>query len=277
MRDSRKTGIVLVYGLVDLVCIFFSFYLPYLLRYADNPYVRSLSLPDKWLRLGDWALGPYTLVFFIWAVLCVLFLNHYRLYRTDRGLGYLDELLLVARAVLLASLSAAGAIFLLQVKIYSRMVFGLNVALLFATLAGWRWAKRWLVRRRVSRGFNNRNVLIAGSGRLGVELARLVAANRHLGLELVGYLGDGAPAAALPAPVLGRLDEVESVIRKYFVDEVLVALDPREERFPELVHRARRLGVGVMVTPGVLGADPADVRVNYLGRVPLLEYQEKGL
>ncbi len=272
--NKRTPGIVLFYVGADLALIALAFYLPYLVRYSENPYVRSYPLFQKWLRLGDWALGPYTLVFLIWAALSILFLQHYRLYRTDRSLSYLDETLLVARAVFLGSLAAAGAIFFLQVKIYSRLVFFLNAFSMFVFLASWRAFKRRVIRRRVRAGFNNRNVLIAGTGRPALAMAAAVERAPYLGLELVGFLDDGAGEAG---PVLGSLAELETAARQRFVDELLIAVPPGDPRFAALVERGLRLGLGVKITPDVLGAGSERMRVSYLGDTPMLEYQAKGL
>lgn len=271
---KRIPGIVPFYVGADLILIALAFYLPYLARYSANPYVRSYPIFQKWLRLGEWALGPYTLVLLIWAPLSILFLQHYRLYRTDRSLSYLDETLLVARAVFFGSLAAAGSIFFLQVKIYSRLVFVLNAVLMFVFLAAWRIFKRRLIRRRVRAGFNNRNVLIAGRGRPALALAAAVAQAPYLGLELVGFLDDGAGEVG---PVLGSLADLETVVRQRFVDELLIAVPPGDPRFPGLVEKGLRLGLGVKITPDILGAGSERLQVFYLGDIPMLEYQAKGL
>jgi len=278
MSPSRSgKGIRFAYILLDVCCLAVAFYLPYLLRYMNLPYLRTAPLPEKWARLGVWALGPYTLVFAVWAALCLFLLEHYRLYRTDRGMGYLEESLLVARAVLLAGLSAAGAIFFLQVKIYSRPVFVLNNLLLFLLLVGWRAFKRFLVRRRVRRGFNNQNVLIVGAGPIAVELAETIRRHPHLGFDLVGCLSDAGEAAPAGLKVLGGVDDLEQTVRQRFVDEVLLAVEPSRPGFAGLVARARSLGVGVRIPPGALGVGASGIRIGYLADTPLIEFQDKAL
>jgi len=274
---EKRSGIWSVYVLIDLLCILVSFYLPYLLRYVNYHYPGAFTIPEKWQRLGDWALGPYTIVFAIWAGLCFLLLEHYRLYRTDRGLGYLDEALLVARAVLLASLSAAGFIFFLQVKIYSRSVFILNTILLLVLLIGWRVVKRFMVRRRVRRGFNNYHALVVGTGHAAAELVSLIRSNRCLGLDLVGCLEDGEGRLPAEVEVLGKVEDLDKVVRQRFIDEVFLAIDPARADFGEMVSRARRLGAAVRVTPGSLGVEMSGIRISYLGETPLIEFQDKAL
>lgn len=273
---SRKK-ISILYVFIDVFFIALSFYIPYILRYSENPFLRHLAFPEKWVRLSEWALGPYTVVFFFWGFLCVIFLSHYNLYRTVRGLSYLDETVLVGKAIFLASLSAAGAVFFLQIKIYSRLVFAVNVASLMVTLSCWRILKRYLVRRRVARGFNNLHVLIVGAGKVGRSLARELTRNRYLGLEMMGFLDDSEQGEVAGYPVLGSCPDFEKIVRQKFIDEVLISIPSERNLVSRLIMSARKLGIGIQVVPDLLSLGMEGIRAGYLGPIPLLEYYGKGL
>ncbi len=273
----NKSKIVVFYVAIDVICLAFSFYLPYLLRYSNYPFIQSLPLHQKWLRLGNWALGTYTAVFVIWGILTVLFLNHYKLYQTRRDYSYLDEVILVGKALFWASLSAAGAVFFLQIKIYSRLVFLVNAVCLFSSCAGWRILKRYLVRRRVARGFNNLHVLVVGAGKIGRALVREIAAMPYLGLEVVGFLDDNRSGEVDGRPILGTNLEFEEVVRKYFVDEVLVSIPSERDLVARLILSCRRLSKNIRVVPDLIGLGMEGIRASYLGMIPLLEYHNKGL
>ena len=272
-----SSRVVILYVILDVFCFVFSFYLPYLLRYSSNPFLRSLPVYEKWLRLSNWALLPYTAVFLVWGVLSVFFLNHYNLYRTVREYSYLDELILVIKALFWSSLSAAGAVFFFQIKIYSRLVFAVSAALLLLTCFSWRMLKRFLVRRRVAKGFNNYNVLIVGAGRGGRALSREIARHRYLGLEVVGFLDDRRTGEADGHPILGGLGNFEEVIRKKFVDEVLVSIPSEREHVARLIADCRKLGKSIRVVPDLMSLGMEGVKAGYLGMIPLLEYYDRGL
>jgi len=274
---TERSGVVAFYIAADVICILVSFYLPYILRYSNYPFIQSLPLYQKWLRLSNWALGPYTAVFLIWGVLSIFFLNHYHLYRTVRYYSYLDEILLVGKALAWASLSAAGAVFFLQIKIYSRLVFLVNALCLFLSCSGWRIVKRYLVRRRVARGFNNFHVLVVGAGKVGRALAREIAAEPYLGLEVVGFLDDHRKGAVEERPILGTTLEFEEVVRKHFVDEVLISIPSERDLVSRLILSCRRLGRNIRVVPDLISLGMEGIRASYLGMIPLLEYYNKGL
>lgn len=277
MTNAKKSKIFILYLAIDIICIILSFYLPYIFRYSNNPFIQSLPLYQKWLRLSNWALGPYTAVFLIWGILAVLFLNHYKLYQTTREYSYLDESFLVGKALFWASLSAAGAVFFLQIKIYSRLVFLINAVFLFLSCSGWRVLKRHLIRRRVSRGFNNFYVLVVGAGKVGRTLAREIADKPYLGLEIVGYLDDNIKGEVEGRRVLGTTSEFEEVVRKHFVDEVLVSIPSERNLVSRLILTCRRLNKNIRIVPDLISLGMEGIRTTYLGMIPLLEYYNKGL
>lgn len=184
-----KSKIYIIYLVVDLILIALCLYLPYVFKYnpdAIQQFSIRRSLDALWLP----DLGQHSLVFLFWGALILILLRMYNLYTTDRTISYLDESIMAGKALLLALLPAAAAVFFLQIKIFSREVFIIQTIFLFITLIGWRVLKRCLVRRRVAQGFNNQHVLIIGAGKVGRAVAREIARNRYLGLEVVGFLDD---------------------------------------------------------------------------------------
>ncbi len=274
---GKRSPIVALYIAIDVFCILFSLFIPYLLRYYHNPYLDSLPIIEKWSRLSQWALVPYTVIFLVWGALCLLLFSHYRLYQTTREISYIDELLLVGKAVLLSALATAGAVFFLQIRIYSRLVFAVNAGLLFLTCSSWRVIKRYLVRRRVARGFNNQHVLIVGAGRVGQALAQEIERNRYLGLEVVGFLDDHPASDSPEVRILGGTGDFQEVARREFVDEVLISIPSERDLVARLIDQARRMGKSIRVVPDLLSMGMEGIKAGYLGRIPLLEYYGKGL
>ena len=251
-------------------------YLPYIFKYNPDLIHRLIISPNPAvLWLPD--LGQHSLVFFFWAALILILLRMYNLYTTDRTISYLDESVLTGKALLLALLPAAAAVFFLQIKIFSREVFILQTASLFITLIGWRIFKRYLVRRRVARGFNNQHVLIVGAGKVGLALAGEIARNRYLGLEVIGFLDDTLTGEKGGYPILGRSDNFEEVVRKKFVDEVLVSIPSERDLVARLIMACRKLGKNIRVVPDLMSMGMEGVKSGYLGRIPLLEYYNRGL
>jgi exopolysaccharide biosynthesis polyprenyl glycosylphosphotransferase len=119
-------------------------------------------------------------------------------------------------------------------------------------------------------GARRRAVLVGGG-------ERLVALRRALGLgrggidyDYVGVVSDDG--ADLGLPVLGRLDELPSVLAAQHVDELIVSgSDVGEEQLLALVDEAHRVGVKVRIAPTT--AELLTQRAEYVAGqgVPLFE------
>jgi len=271
-----KSKIYIVYLVIDLILVILCLYLPYILKYNSDIINRlSISLTPEVLWLPD--LGQHSLVFLFWAVLILILLRMYNLYTTDRTISYLDESILTGKALLLALLPAAAAVFFLQIKIFSREVFILQTVSLFIALIGWRILKRYLVRRRVARGFNNQHVLIVGAGKVGQALAGEITRNRYLGLEVIGFLDDSLTGEVGGYLILGRSDNFEEVVRQKFIDDVLVSIPSERELVARLIMTCRKMGKSIRVVPDLMSLGMEGVKSGYLGQIPLLEYYNRGL
>ena len=271
-----KSKIFILYLIIDLFLIALCLYLPYILKYNPDALDRVLirgSLRVLWLP----DLGQHSLIFLFWTVLIVILFRMYNLYATDRTISYLDESILVIKALILALLPAAAAVFFLQLKVFSRIVFFTQAFALLVALISWRIAKRYLVRRRVARGFNNQHVLIVGAGKVGRALAREVSKHPYLGLDLVGFLDDRLTGKVDGHPILGGSGDFEAIVRKQFVDEVLVSIPSERRLVARLILSARELGKSIRVVPDLLSLGMEGIKAGHLGLIPLLEYYNKGL
>jgi exopolysaccharide biosynthesis polyprenyl glycosylphosphotransferase len=271
-----KSKIYIIYLILDLILISLCLYLPYVFKYNPDA-IQQLSIRQSFAALWLPDLGQHSLVFLFWAVILLLLFRVYNLYTTDRTISYLDESILAAKALLLALLPAAAAVFFLQIKIFSREVFFIQSVSLFITLIGWRILKRRLVRRRVVRGFNNQHVLIIGAGEVGRALVREIAKHRYLGLEVVGFLDDQLTGKVDGYPILGRCGDFKEVVRREFVDEVLISIPSERQLVARLILSARKLGKSIRVVPDLLSLGMEGIRAGYLGAIPLLEYYNQGL
>lgn len=115
------------------------------------------------------------------------------------------------------------------------------------------WAKMWLP-QRLARGMfgamRSERTLLVGSP---VKVARLqgwLAAKEVLGFRTMGLVTDGRtpPAKAHGLRWLGSLDDLEGVVRREGITQIIVLELPREQaRHREFVAVAERLGVRFMI------------------------------
>jgi FlaA1/EpsC-like NDP-sugar epimerase len=112
---------------------------------------------------------------------------------------------------------------------FPRSVFLLDLLLCTALVAGARAARR-LVHERQQRSTVRRVdklVLIAGAGSAGIQLLQEIQSRPHLRLGVVGFADDDRGKAGLRIAggrVLGRLDDIPSLVARHEVEEVLIAM-----------------------------------------------------
>jgi exopolysaccharide biosynthesis polyprenyl glycosylphosphotransferase len=275
IRDKIR----ILYIFVDIVLIAFSFIIPYLLRFDKLSFRDFLTLPFIWGNLNLPDLSTYLMTFLLWGIISMLLLNNYGLYRTAREVSIPAETWLVFKALFTALVPAAATIFFLKFKFYSRLVFGCGWVLMFLSLSLWRMTKRCIVRRLISHGYNNLNVLIVGAGKVGKALARGIDQYPYLGLKIIGYLDDSEDKKNMEDKyeALGKISDFETVVRRKFIDEVFISIPSERGLVSDLVMKCKELGVSVRVVPDLFDLAMSKIKIHYAGSIPLLEYHYKGI
>jgi exopolysaccharide biosynthesis polyprenyl glycosylphosphotransferase len=211
------------------------------------------------------------------AAACALFVIAFRahdLYRPRRARSGLDELTVTLRAVAVGSLLTMAAAFLYRGMSYSRLYFLLAWLFASALLPAGRLAFRAAQRALHRRGFGIARVAIVGAGDMGLHLARKIAEHPALGYENAGFIAEDdapAPGGALPAPLLGTLEDVPRIVERESLDRLLVALPlASHHRMLEIVAACDRLPVEIQFVPDLFEIMTQRVRVSEIDGIPLL-------
>ena len=265
MHLPRKK-VHLLYLLVDIVLISLSFYIPYYFRYN---YGQSGLLTEIH--------KAYLLIFCFWGTTLIFILNNLVLYATDRSLGVFAEIWKVIKAVCFSSVAAALIIFILGFNLFSRSVFFFSVLSLILTLASWRVIKRIWIRRLIISGLMKKKALIVGSGPMALELIEEINNSTHLGLEIVGFLDENTQSTVYGQRVLGRIKDFEGVVRKNFIEEVLVTDIHDKEKINFLLQKSREMNIGLRLVMDSFNFSFDKILLNYIGYIPILTCHEKSL
>jgi len=283
-RERRYAHIT--YFVIDVFLITFSFYLPYCFRYNQSLVPQNLPFFQR-----------YILLFLLWGLVLVILLYNQRLYYTERALTIPKEIGRVFSCVVVASVLSGVAVFLLQMKFFSRLVFGQTFLLLFFSLSLWRVMKRIFIRYRLVQGFYNSNVLIVGAGSTGYALAEEIKNNPYLGLNIVGFVDDAKEEQVLNYNILGKTGDLKRVVQQHFVDEIYVSTPSERRQVSEILTLGKNLKktVRVLADNFTLLENNIDqegknglpfenvifpfgrIRLDYLGRIPLIGYINGGL
>jgi exopolysaccharide biosynthesis polyprenyl glycosylphosphotransferase len=204
----------------------------------------------------------------LYAGLVVLACMSQDLYRTARERTAWQESANVMRAVGFATALLALFIFTSGNKEISRLVVAGSGAWSAGALAGWRYAKRCYVLRKVERGEGVSRVLIVGAGKLGRALAAWLEDNRHLGYQVCGFLD---PHPNGDAGVLGSVRDLRKVALGQFADQLFVTLPADREMVKEIFLEARRLRLSLNVVPDLYDGLGWRAPVETIGGFPVIE------
>src|SRR6185369_14421528 len=170
------------------------------------------AMPDT--RLG------LALLVSVWVV--ILWLHGG--YRPRARWSIQSDARLILRAVLLLAVATFAFLYLAQLPEVSRpylLVYFL--ALLAATLLV-RIVMRATFGSAHRRGYNQRNVLVLGTGAIGQELAAKLEDHAELGLHVIGFLGDAMDQLPSRWRYLGPIESLLDIIHEQVVDEVAICL-----------------------------------------------------
>ena len=123
----------------------------------------------------------------------------------------------------------------------------------------------------------NRRVLIAGAGRVGLQVGKLMRQFDAIGYDLVGFLDD-KQTSTKDVLVLGKLHDVRQIVAIYAVDDVVVAL-PRKAygKINELIVALHDLPINVRVVPDYFSLALYRASVNDFGGIPMINLRDPAL
>ncbi len=278
MIRSRHRATAGLYFALDLIATAVAFGAAWFLRFESPIIPLTKNVPDvhRYLEL-------FPVVLLVWPI---VFYFH-GLYQMKRGRSRVDEALTILVAILLASLLISGlhawyrpaqAPGSLEYFTYSRAFLALFALLDLVLVVAARVGLRAWLRQLRLRGYNVQRILIVGAGSLGLEIAEKIAAHHDLGFELLGFLDDDPvkrDQSFFEAPVLGTLDDIDTVLAQHAVDQVYVAL-PLEahQRMLRVLQIVGRECVDVKLVPDVLQYAALKASLEDLDGTPVINLSQ---
>ena len=238
------------------------------------PQYRYLSTSDALIFGG--------IVLFVWPIMFSLL----GLYRSS----WTNNIFAPLRAIITVGVAGLAVSGILYFFVLDRMrIFWLTFVVLDALLL----ALARLILRPLSRlSAPRRRILIVGTGRLAIDVARAVSSRRAIGLEIVGVVGPQREFHPEPdAPPdwqealyrswvawrLGDLRDGPRVVREQKVDLVLIALSPRERYEASwLISSLANLPVQLYVLPDVV-TETAKTVVDEIDGIPVIGLTESAI
>jgi exopolysaccharide biosynthesis polyprenyl glycosylphosphotransferase len=264
----------LAYFVGDVILIHFGFLLAYWLRY-------ELRL---WPELGEFFDAPFSAYYLAEGVLLAVVLSVFAqrgLYRLKRTTQWLDE----AGIIFFGSTAGISVLvmvfYLFRPGVTSRAMLFYAWVIIMAVLSLERLAIRLVLAQRRKRGIGLSRVLVVGGGQIGKWIMQQIAVRPGLGYVLAGFCDDVAWQQQVSFgrfPCLGAVSDLEQVLARHQIDEVVIALPSAEhQRILDIVALCRRNEVGFRLVPDTFDLTLGTLEVDQLAGIPLIGLREPAL
>ena len=269
---KRHAGLIFPITLLGLDALMtcLAFLLAYLLRPLDNN-PNQVVLPFT----------SYVGMMVLSAVALVIVFFFYKLYHLGRAMSRLDELYSLFTAVSISVIvGVALTAFVYRTEVdYPRTMIVLFWFCALLLVGVGRVVHHTLRSSLYERGWGESQVLIVGAGEAGNLILEKIRGSPALGYRPVGFLDDehaGQTVSGLP--VLGRTDDLGTIVEKYGIDEVIVALpEASHNELLSVISRCEDGRVSIKIFPDVFQIMASEVNVGDLNGLPLLTMRDVAL
>ncbi len=208
-----------------------------------------------------------------------LLLRSRGLYEPRRGASRWPEARALVAVCSVGSLGLAATPFFARELVVSRLVVGLFWLLASVGLVTFRAGLRMALALVRERGFNQRRVLIIGTGMLAAEVYRRFQNHPEAGFQVAGLLGSPRPVfPERSPPVLGSFHDAAHVVETQGIDQVVLAVDRSEPCDPvKLVRELQTTTVTVRIVPDLRGLPSLEAGIEDFDGLPMIRIVESPL
>ena len=211
----------------------------------------------------------------IYAVFVVLVMSLLGLYSTSRVRRLRREIPRIWGANLLGLLAGMAVLYLLRAESFSRGVLVLFYLFSAGLLSIKCYGLRSALAEARKRGYNQRHVLVLGSGQLAAHYMQDVSDNPGLGLHVLGWLGrqdESRPGWLAP------LQGLDALLQRKDVDEVVAALEPEElDSIRSVINACEKSGTKVSVVPFYSDLIPQSAAIETVGSTHIINLRANPL
>lgn len=200
-----------------------------------------------------------------------------KLYDDFRSRNFSHELIALIRIIFIQIISAIIILFLLKEERLSRYFI-----ILFSTTTLILISVEKLILRRILnyarlKGRNIRGLLIIGAGEVGKSFYESIKNNPHFGYNIVGFLDDEVKTF-LNGQYLGKIDELDVILSKQRIDDVIIALpNYATERLEKVVRVCENHTTRIKIIPDYFKFISAKYSITIFDRFPIISVREDRL
>ncbi|HSP33218.1 MAG TPA: sugar transferase [Thermoanaerobaculia bacterium] len=274
MLKQQARLIARIVYLADLAVTSAAFFAAFFIRDLILPRVAPAHFPTGLFPLGEY-LKIYPFVVVIWSIL----LFSYHSYHSHRTVPLRKEALTILRVVVVGNLLLATLAYLLPLRQLSRVWFMLFSVLSALLLIGEKVLVRVLARYVRAAGLNYRTILIVGTGRRALDVARMVVNHKYWGYKILGFVSDGhrLPNGWARFRVFGDVPDLKKILeeqpRVQPIDEIVFAVTRKKlDEMKQIFLMCEELGIRTRVAMNFFNNRVARIEVEELEGIPFLTF-----
>jgi exopolysaccharide biosynthesis polyprenyl glycosylphosphotransferase len=215
-----------------------------------------------------------TALYWIFPLIWVLIYLVLSVYDGRKYLRVVDEFGVVTLGTIIASISAAGILYL-SYREFSRAAFILFVPIAYFLSLLWRAIARTAFRRQKPLPSGETRILIIGSGPIGQKIAKHLKESNPF--VFLGFIDDPAdPHSVLP--LLGDFSDLRALIGKHKASDVVIALP--YSAYPQLapiVQQTEDLPVKVWVALGFFDLALYKTAIEDFSGIPMIDLRASAI
>src|SRR5437016_12189691 len=274
MLKEKARMIARVVYVADLALTTAAFFAAFFIRDLILPKIAPGQFPTGLFPLHEY-IKIYPVVLILWSVL----LFSYHSYHSHRTVPLLREALTAIRVVFFGNAILATLAYLIPLRQLSRawfILFGVLAALLLVLE---KVVVRIIARYVRAKGLNYRTILIVGTGRRAIEVARTVEGHKYWGYKILGFVSDGHRLSNGWARfrVYGSVPELRALLERGLqaepIDEIVFAVTRKKlDEMKQIFLYCEELGIRARVAMNFFQNRVARIEIEQLEGIPFLTF-----
>jgi len=185
------------------------------------------------------------------------------------------QLVNIAKLIIVQVIVSITFIFLVKEDLFTRNLIIYYSAFLFVLISLRSVLFRKIMKKLRQKGINIRRLLVVGAGEIAYNFRNLIKENPDYGYSFSGYLGKDKETGD---EILGNYDQLEEVLDKHKIDEVVLAL-PQEDTalIDGIIKTCNRSAVKIHIIPDYFRFVSRRFRVSMIGNFPIITSRSEPL
>src|SRR4030067_617278 len=278
MIRERETVIRTDILLVDCSLVSLAYILSYFLRQRlGNDSISRFLVPFKTAQEANGTFSEHFIFLLLIVTFWCLMLYFNGMYLPMRTRFFLETLWILIKSAFFANLGFGMFVFLFKLTFVSRMFFVIFPIISFFFLFSEKAVIYRIMHSVRRQGFNQRRLLIVGTGRRAAGFIRKINDHPEWGLKILGAIDD-EPGRGIEfvdgVKIVGALKEVPKILHTYAIDEVVFVVPRLRLSYIENAVRECEIeGIKVTIAVDLFTMKIAKSYQTDLDGMPLLTFK----